>query len=248
MFSTDYLIELVISCVAALIALSVHEFSHAYAAYKLGDPTARNLGRLSINPIKHLDPLGTICMIFFHFGWAKPVPINARNFKNPRNGFAISALAGPLSNIILGFITALIFLICSNVFVYTSSAFLNNLMINTLNFLFIFHVLNVGLGIFNLLPIPPFDGSRILNVILPPKMYFKIMKYERYIYWGVVAWLLLGSYVYNALMSIDIVESNTILSGIARIFSLSDLISDAISFISRMMLKFWALLPFLTLN
>ena len=97
MFSTDYLIELVISCVAALIALSVHEFSHAYAAYKLGDPTARNLGRLSINPIKHLDPLGTICMIFFHFGWAKPVPINARNFKNPRNGFAISALAGPLS-------------------------------------------------------------------------------------------------------------------------------------------------------
>ena len=121
-------------------------------------------------------------------------------------------------------------------------------MINTLNFLFIFHVLNVGLGIFNLLPIPPFDGSRILNVILPPKMYFKIMKYERYIYWGVVAWLLLGSYVYNALMSVDIVASNTILSGIARIFSLSDLISDAISFISRMMLKFWALLPFLTLN
>ena len=246
MLSSGSIIELIISCAAALIALSVHEFSHAYAAYRLGDPTAKNLGRLTINPLKHLDPFGTLCMIFFHFGWAKPVPINARYFKDPKKGFAISAVAGPLSNILLGFISAFLVLLCSNFFVVTDNAFLNNLMINTFNFILIFHYINVGLGIFNLIPIPPFDGSRLLNVIFPPKIYFKIMRYERYIYWGVIAWLLLGSHVYDAFLRINFIASSRILSGIAKIFSLSDLISDAISFISTAMLKFWALLPFLT--
>ena len=103
-------VELILTAVAVLITLSIHEFSHAYAAYKLGDNTAKNLGRLSINPIKHLDPIGALCMLFFRFGWAKPVPINPRNFKNPKRDFAISALAGPLSNLILGFIFSGIFI------------------------------------------------------------------------------------------------------------------------------------------
>lgn len=245
MFSQNYVIQLLLSLVASLIALSVHEFSHAYAAYRLGDPTAKSMGRLSINPIKHLDPIGTLCMVFFHFGWARPVPIDPRYFKKPRKYFAITALAGPLSNILLGFLIAPLYLLCANFFVYTDNTFLNNLMVNTLIFLYTFHVVNIGLGVFNLIPLPPFDGSRIVNVLLPQKWYFKIMKYERYIYFGVIGWLLVGDYIYKALLMINFVSSNAFLSGAARILSLSALISDAISFMSDIIIKFWQLIPLL---
>lgn len=241
--SPEYVTTLVLSVLATLIALSVHEYSHALAAYKLGDPTAKGLGRLSINPIKHLDLFGTLCMIFFHFGWARPVPINPRYFKKPTRDFALTALAGPLSNIILGFFSALIYLLCINLLHYTNNEFVNTLINNTVLFILLFHLLNVGLGIFNLLPIPPFDGSRIINVILPKRVYFGIMKYERYIYFGVIAWLLLGTNVYRFLLSFDFVSSSYFLSGFVRIFSLSDLISDAIYGISELMMRFWALLP-----
>ena len=100
------LLYYLLSAIAALISLTIHEYSHGYAAYKLGDPTAKALGRLSLNPIKHLDPVGAVCMLIFHFGWAKPVPINMRNFKNPRRDFAITALAGPLANLVMAFISA----------------------------------------------------------------------------------------------------------------------------------------------
>ncbi len=246
MFQQNYVIQLIISAVATLLALSLHEFSHALMANKLGDPTAKSLGRLSVNPLNHLDPFGTLCMIFFHFGWAKPVPINARNFKKPRRDFALTALAGPAANIITGFIVAFIYLVCANLFKYTGNGFLDNLMHNTLVFLYTLHFINIGLGVFNLLPIPPFDGSRLVNVILPPKTYFKIMKYERYIYIGVLVWLLLGTYVYRMLMTFSFISSSPVLSSIVRIFSLTDIVSDTIRLISGLMLKFFALLPFLT--
>ena len=245
MFQENYVIQLIISAFATLLALSLHEFSHALAANKLGDPTAKSLGRLSLNPLKHLDPLGTLCMIFYHFGWAKPVPINARHFKNPKRDFALTALAGPLSNILFGFIIAFLYLVCANIFRYTENSFLNNLMYNTLVFLFTLHFVNIGLGVFNLLPIPPFDGSRLINVILPPKTYFKIMKYERYIYLGVLAWLLVGTYVYRIFMSFEFIAANPVLSNIVRFFSLTDIVGDTIRLISNLMLKFFALLPFL---
>ena len=101
MSSINYFVYYLFSAIIVMIALSVHEFSHAFAANRVGDPTAKNLGRMTINPIKHLDPIGALCLLFFHFGWARPVPINPRNFKNPKRGFAISSLAGPISNIIL---------------------------------------------------------------------------------------------------------------------------------------------------
>lgn len=245
MLTQNFAVELVLTLAASLIALSVHEFFHAFAAYKLGDSTAKSMGRLSINPIKHLDPFGVLCMVFFHFGWAKPVPINPNNFEKPRAHFAISALAGPLSNITLGFLSAPIYLLLRNVFTLGENTFLNSLMINTVLFFGLFHIVNVGLGVFNLLPIPPFDGSRIANVLLPEKWYFKIMKYEKKIYLGVLAWMLLGDYVYRALISLSFINGSAFLSGFVRIFSLSGLISDAISFISQIILNFWQLIPFL---
>ena len=103
------LIEILLAIPAALIALCVHEYAHGYVAYRLGDPTARSLGRLSLNPLRHLDPIGTLFMLIFHFGWAKPVPINPRYFKDPRKGMALTAAAGPISNILLAFCFALLF-------------------------------------------------------------------------------------------------------------------------------------------
>jgi len=245
MFSLANIPELVLSVLAVLITLSLHEFAHAFAAYKLGDNTARNLGRLSLNPLKHLDPIGAIFMLVFHFGWAKPVPINARNFKKPKRDFAITALAGPLSNVIVAFFSTFLYLISLKVYLTGIEGFLGNVVYNTCLFLSVFSSINVGLGIFNLIPIPPFDGSRILNVILPAKLYFKVMKYERYIYWGVIAWLFLGSYVYSTLVAIPFIGSNAILSTVLRVFDLSGLIHEAIVFIYRSMVSFWQLLPFL---
>ena len=230
---------ILLSALAALVALTIHEFAHGYVAYKLGDDTAKSLGRLSLNPIKHLDPFGALCMVLFHFGWAKPVPINPRNFKNPRRGFAITACAGPLTNIIVGFFTAFLYLLCLYNIKETDSLFLNNLQVNTTLFLMYFFSINIGLGIFNLIPVPPFDGSRILNVILPQRLYFKVMKYERQIYFGVIGWLFLGQYVYSALISIPIIARTPILATVAKLFSLSDILSDTIMVIANGMLSFW---------
>ena len=244
MLSLDNIPGLILSALAVLIALAVHEFSHGYAAYKLGDDTAKIQGRLSLNPIKHLDPFGAVCMLFFHFGWAKPVPINPRNFEEPKRDFALSSLAGPLSNIILGFFTAFFYLLSFKYYI-TLDGFSRTLFYNLTYFLAVFHSVNIGLGIFNLIPIPPFDGSRLINVVLPDRLYFKIMKYERQIYYGVLIWLLGGAYLYNFLLTIPFVAASPVLSGVFKIFSLSDLIGDAVSLISSVIISFWRLIPFL---
>lgn len=243
----DNLIYYILSALAVLIILTVHEYSHGYAAYKLGDNTARNMGRLTLNPIKHLDPAGALCMILFHFGWAKPVPINPRNFKNPKRDFAITALAGPLSNLLLAFFSAFLYILLGATLkdVTFQSNFVYSLASNSLLFIYLFHIINIGIVIFNLIPIPPLDGSRILNVILPPKVYFGIMKYEQKIYWGLVCWLIFGTYVTRALLSIPLVANNAVLSFIASLFSLSDMLGAAFSALSGLMMKFWQLIPFL---
>ncbi|MBQ8689968.1 MAG: site-2 protease family protein [Clostridia bacterium] len=244
---SDKILYYILSALAVLIVLTVHEFAHAFAAYKLGDDTARLSGRLTLNPLKHLDIFGALCLMFFHFGWAKPVPIDARNFKKPKRDFAISALAGPLANLALAFISAFIYLLTYALLrnVTFDSLFTLNLAQNTLNFIWIFHSINVGIAIFNLIPVPPLDGSRILNVLLPDKAYFAVMKYERTIYYVLIGWLLLGDVVADFLLSIPIIAASSVLSFIARIFSLSDILSSLFSLVSDAMLWFWKLIPFL---
>ena len=179
-----------------LLSLTVHEVAHGYAAYKLGDPTARNLGRLSLNPLKHLDPIGALCMLVFRFGWAKPVPISTRYFKKPKRDMALSALAGPLSNLIMAFVAYIV-----SEYVLRFGTFGTFSLGDTLAgriwyivylFFSTFFWMNISLAVFNLIPVPPLDGSRILFVLLPDKIYFGIMKYEQYIYLGLIACLAFG--------------------------------------------------------
>lgn len=192
-----------------LLALTVHEVAHGWMAMKLGDPTAKHMGRLTLNPLKHLDPLGTLCMILFHFGWATPVPIDTRYFKKPKRDMALTALAGPVSNICMGFIGILLFQIFYTIFsAHIASGFLLNIQISVLTLLQYFYSLNISLAVFNLIPVPPLDGSRIFLTFLPPKYYFGIMKYERYIQFGLMVLLYLGfldrplSYLVNGLARI----------------------------------------------
>ena len=247
MLNFNSLSEIAITAFAVLVTLTIHEFSHGYAAYKLGDDTAKMYGRLTLNPAKHLDPIGALFMLFFHIGWAKPVPINPRNFKNPKRDFAITALAGPLSNIIMAFLSVLVFLSIYAPLKNVSfeSAFWRSVVQNTLVFFYIFHLVNIGIAIFNLIPVPPLDGSRILNVVLPPKTYFAIMKHERTIYYALLGWLLVGDIVVSALLSVPIIAYNPILSTVVKIFSLSEILGFAITKISSFIFYLWELIPFL---
>ncbi|MBE6668075.1 MAG: site-2 protease family protein [Ruminococcaceae bacterium] len=180
----SYVIGLLLSLPIVLLALSVHETAHGFAAYKLGDPTARSYGRLTLNPLKHLDPIGTVCMLLFGFGWARPVPINSRYFKKPRRDMAITALAGPVSNLLMALIFGLLF----NVWLYLmlevipfNSALAVDMAWYFYVFLYYGVSLNVTLAVFNLLPVPPLDGSRIVSAFLPPKAAYAYIKYERII-------------------------------------------------------------------
>ena len=198
------IVTTLLSIPAILIALTVHEYAHGYAAYRLGDPTARSLGRLSLNPMRHLDPIGAICMLFFHFGWAKPVPINARYFKKPRRDMAITALCGPISNFLLAFLGAFLYvglfvLLQYLPFDIAISSFSYRLLEYTLRFLYYFHFINLAFGIFNCLPIPPLDGSRFFFLLLPPKAYFRVMRYEQYI--SLILMLLLFTGAFTGILS-----------------------------------------------
>lgn len=166
--------------------LPFHEYAHALVATKLGDQTARLSGRLSLNPMRHIDPLGALMIVLVGFGYAKPVPVNPRNFKNPKVGMALTALAGPGANLLM----AIVFLLLKNIILLFPTS---NPIVLALAYFFIFAAsINIGLAIFNLLPIPPLDGSRILQLIIPSKYYFKFLQYERYVVIVVFVLLLTG--------------------------------------------------------
>lgn len=174
-----------------IISLVVHEISHGLMAKKLGDPTAKYMGRLTLNPLAHLDPIGTVSMLLFGIGWAKPVPIDPRYFKNPKKGMALVGLSGPVSNLILAFIGVLLFKMLGafvHMNILLEDGILKQYYGSTICgwdylglFLFMFTVRNVYLALFNLIPVPPFDGSRVFYFALPDKYYFGVMRYERQI-------------------------------------------------------------------
>ena len=157
-----------------ILALSMHEFAHGFAAYKMGDSTAKYNGRLSLNPFSHLDPVGTLCLFLFRFGWAKPVPINPYNFKNRRAGIITVSLAGPLMNFFLAFASAaLLAVVIRFMAIGTLQEFLIVILSETI-------AINIGLGCFNLIPIPPLDGSKVLLELLPYNYRDFMYQLERY--------------------------------------------------------------------
>lgn len=178
-FSAQTIISLLLYIVIILISLSVHELSHGYAAYLCGDATARNLGRLTLNPLAHLDPIGTLMMLVFGFGYAKPVPINPRNFNHYKRDLCIVSLAGPASNLLLAFFGTLVFYLTGIFLPYEVKVSIGGSV--WFSFCISFITANTSLCVFNLLPIPPLDGSRILSAALPGKIAYYYLKYERYI-------------------------------------------------------------------
>lgn len=183
----NYLQDLLFIIPVLLISLPFHELAHALTATALGDPTSKRAGRLTLNPMAHLDPIGTICMLFFHFGWAKPVPVNPDLMRNRKAGFALTSLAGPVSNMVLAFFFAGILKIM------TLTVVSSTLTVEAIyKMVSLFIQVNVGLAIFNLIPIPPLDGSRILAFFLPPNLEMYYYKYERYLFFLIIILLYFG--------------------------------------------------------
>ena len=185
---------LVFSIVIVVFSLTIHEVCHGLTALALGDRTAQEKGRLTLNPLKHLNPYGTIAMLLFGFGWAEPVPITPVRFKrkiNMRAGVAIVSVAGPLSNFILSIIAAFGMEFALKGLVGLSDPY-NSPLYLVYIFFSMMHNMNIMLAIFNFIPVPPLDGSKILFSFLPDRVYWKIMKYEQYLAIGLVVLLYIG--------------------------------------------------------
>lgn len=200
--------DYVIIVAASLLCIMFHEVSHGVVALKLGDTTAKDAGRLTFNPIKHIDIWGLLMMAIFRFGWAKPVPIDMRNFKHPVRDMAITAAAGPISNVILAF-----FALCIRAgAVYVSQKTGGAISDFIITFMEYTAILSVGLAVFNVIPIPPLDGSKVLNALLPQEIYYKILRYERY------GFLVMMLVLYTGILDVPLdFCRNALLSGLSTI-------------------------------
>lgn len=193
MFSIEYILNWLMMVPIVLISLTFHEFAHAFVSTKLGDPTPRYTGRLTLNPLAHLDPVGAILMVLTGFGWAKPVQINARYYKNSKWGMALTAAAGPLMNLALAIVSMLLYTL---VFILTYKAgWIPEAIFGNIGyFLYRLSAVNLMFMIFNIIPIPPLDGSRVLSLFLPTKAYFWVQKYERYSFILIIVLSLTGAF------------------------------------------------------
>ena len=162
---------------ASLLCITFHETCHGLAAYRLGDNTANRMGRLSLNPLKHVDLMGLIMMALFRFGWAKPVPVDMRNFKNPKAGMALTALAGPVSNVVLAYAAVVL---CNFVMFLADRLGSTWLLLALAQFFVYVEIISAGLAVFNVFPIPPLDGSKVLFALLSDRAYDRLMRYEKY--------------------------------------------------------------------
>ena len=180
------LASLLLSAAAALLCITFHEGAHGLAAWHLGDPTARQAGRLTLNPIRHIDPFGLVMMLVAGVGWAKPVPVDMRYFRRPKRDMALTALAGPCANFVMAFAAILV---CGGLWRFAP---VNAVSLGALSFFADIAVLSVGLGLFNLIPVPPLDGSKALFALLPDRVYGAILRYERYVMIALVALTLSG--------------------------------------------------------
>lgn len=205
-----YLIDKIIYVVPAiLIALSLHEMAHGWASYMLGDPTPKAQGRLSVNPLNHLDLTGTLLLLFAGFGWAKPVQVDSRYYENPKQDMVKVALAGPIMNFLVAFVA----LFCIGLMEELQVPY-NTLSSYVSNLLFYIAIIDIGLGLFNLIPIPPLDGSKVLFAILPAKSYFAYMQYEQF---GMI--LLLAFIIFGAFDGFLITARTSIINGMLEIVS-----------------------------
>ena len=170
------IMKLLLTALAIIPAMCFHEYAHGWVSYKLGDPSPKYDGRLSLNPLRHVDPIGALCLIVANFGWAKPVQVNPTYYKDPKKGMALVALAGPVAN----FILALICFIITNIIAKVSGGSVSIVTFYIYQFFMLSAMVNVGLGVFNLIPLPPLDGSKVIGVFLPTDWYFKFMRFEQY--------------------------------------------------------------------
>ncbi len=184
---------LLIRAIVIMTTLPVHEFAHGYVAYRLGDPTPKYQGRLTLNPLAHLDPFGTIMLVLTGFGYAKPVSVNTFNFKNRKRDMALVAFAGPVSNILLAIVVVVLYklILCGEILI-TGTLYSSSMFSVFTDILYQIAYVSVGLAVFNLIPVPPLDGSRIALIFLPERTYFKIMQYERYIFIALFVLLFTG--------------------------------------------------------
>ncbi len=173
------LLEWILVIPALLLSFSIHELCHGLAAYALGDDTAKLSGRLSLNPLRHIDPIGVLMILTIGFGWAKPVPVNTRGFADPKRGMALTALAGPMSNVVLAFLSGFALVLTGLLVLHNGELYVTSDTVWATLLIKLF-VYNCSIAMFNFLPIPPLDGSKIVGALLPARLYFEMMKYEMY--------------------------------------------------------------------
>lgn len=208
-FTADRIMSILFSLPGIIVAITFHEIAHGLAAESMGDTTARDAGRLSLNPLAHLDPIGLLSMVLFRFGWAKPVPVNSANFRNRRKGIILVSLAGCIANLVLGFISLFA--------LYLVRPIANEYLYMILYYMYLY---NIVFAVFNLIPIPPLDGSQILMEFLPYKAQLTYDKISRYSYLILLVFVFTGLFgiIINPIVNVIGYVYNTILSFIFSIF------------------------------